>query len=173
MLVQADPRGEWKVGTYSDEHQSTACVVDVEVVLDHPTLGQLQMPAVILLIPVSDQNPRRLASSQDGDDFIGLGTLEVGVHEVVTATLGRLQNRRVPLLGTVGHPVLVLVGNFVEKIACHPLSLPVGIEEADDAFGLLKRLDQSIQKQPVETTVGEPNAMLVMREFPASVRAAR
>jgi hypothetical protein len=52
----------------------------------------------------------------------------------------------------------------VEKIACHPLSLPVGIEEADDAFGLLKRLDQSVQKQPVETTIGEANAILVMLE---------
>src|SRR6202790_2098300 len=122
------------------------------------------MQAVTFFITVSDQNPRRPASSQDGDDFIGLCTLEVGVHEVVTATLGRLQNRRVPLLGTVGHPVLVLVGNFVEKIACHPLSFPVGIEEADDAFGLLKRLDQSVQEQPVETTIGEANAILVMFE---------
>ena len=106
----------------------------------------------------------RRALSQDGNDFIGLGTLEVGVHEVVTATLGRLQNRRVPLLGTVGHPVLVLVGNFVEKIACDTLSLPVGVEEADHSFGLLKRLDQSVQKQPIETTIGEANAMLVMLE---------
>jgi hypothetical protein len=52
----------------------------------------------------------------------------------------------------------------VEKIACHPLSFLVGIEEADDTFGLLKRLDQSIQKQPVETTIGEANAILVMLE---------
>src|SRR5260370_5819832 len=122
------------------------------------------MPAVLLLVPVSDQNPRRLASSQDGNDFIGLGTLEIGVHEVVTATLGHLQNRRVPLLGTVGHPVLVLVGNCVEKLACDTLSLPVGVEEADHSFGLLKRLDQSIQEQPIETTIGEANAMLVMLE---------
>src|SRR5260370_42147478 len=106
----------------------------------------------------------RRALSQDGNDFIGLGTLEIGIHEVVTATLGRLQYRRVPLLGTVGHPVLVLVGNFVEKIACHPLSLAVGVEEADDALGLLKRLDQSVQKQPLETIIGEPSAMLVMLE---------
>jgi hypothetical protein len=28
----------------------------------------------------------------------------------------------------------------------------------------LKRLNQSVQQQPVETTVGEPNAMLVMLE---------
>ena len=52
MLVQADTRREWKVGTHADEHSSPACVVDVEVVLDHPALDQLQMPAIILLVTV-------------------------------------------------------------------------------------------------------------------------
>src|SRR5882724_11831441 len=97
------------------------------------------MPAVILLVSVGDQDPCRFASSHDGDDIIGLGTPEIGVHEVVTPAFWRLQYRRVPLMGTVGHPVLVLVGNLVEKIACHTFPLPVGVEEADDAFGLLKR----------------------------------
>jgi hypothetical protein len=50
----------------------------------------------------------------------------------------------------------------MEKITCHPLSLPVGVEEANDTFRLLKRLDQPVQQQPVETTIGEANAMLVM-----------
>src|SRR6266700_3160066 len=111
------------------------------------------MPAVILLISVGDQDPRWFASSQDGHDFIGLGTPEIGVHEVVTTAFWRLQDRRVPLMGTVRHPVLVLVGDFVEKIACHPFSLAVGVEEADDAFGLLKRLDRA-------------GCLLVYRRFP-------
>src|SRR6266516_7809787 len=111
MLVQADARREGKVGTDTDEHPAPARVMDVEVVLDHPALGQLQMPAVIFLVPVSDQDPRWFANSQDGDDFIGLGTLEIGIHEVVTTAFWRLQYRRVPLMGTVRHPVLVLVGN--------------------------------------------------------------
>src|ERR1700692_2406667 len=78
--------------------------------------------------------------------------------------LGRLQNRRVPLLGTVGHPVLELIGNLVQYVAGHTFSLPIRIEETDHALGLLKRLDQSVQKQPVETTIGEANAILVMLE---------
>src|SRR5438132_13786535 len=51
-----------------------------------------------------------------------------------------------------------------ESFSPSPGIRTVGIEEPDDAFGLLKRLDQSIQKQPVETTIGEANASLVMFE---------
>src|SRR6266705_2978129 len=122
------------------------------------------MPAVILLVSVGNQDPRWFASSQDGHAFIGLGTPEIGVHEVVTTAFWRLQDRRIPFMGTVRHPVLVLVGNLVEKIACHTFPLPVGVEEADDAFGLLKRLDQSVQKQSVETPIGEANVILVVLE---------
>jgi len=98
-----------------------------------------------------------------GHDFIGLGTPEIGVHEVVTTTFWRLQYRRGPLMGTVRHPVLVLVGDFVENRVSP--AFPRGrVEEADDAFGLLKRLDQSVQKQPVETPIGEANVILVVLE---------
>ena len=102
------------------------------------------MPAVILLVPISNQDPRRLTSSQYGDDFIALGALEIGVHEVVTTALGRLQNRCVPLLRPVRHPVLKLIGDLVQNITRHTLSLPVRVEEADHAFRLLERLNQSI-----------------------------
>jgi hypothetical protein len=47
-------------------------------------------------------------------------------------------------------------------MASHPLTLAIGIEKADYSLGLLKRLNQSIQKNPIKTTVGEFDAILVM-----------
>jgi hypothetical protein len=42
------------------------------------------------------------------------------------------------------------------------LALPIGFKEADHTLGLLKRLNQSVQKNPIKTTVGEFDAMLMM-----------
>jgi len=38
MLVEADPGGERKVGTHANKHASPAGIVDVNVVLNNPTL---------------------------------------------------------------------------------------------------------------------------------------
>jgi hypothetical protein len=38
-----------------------------------------------------------------------------------------------------------LVGNFGEGGADYPLSMPIGIEEADYPFGLLEGLNESVQ----------------------------
>ena len=58
--------------------------------------------------------------------------------------------------------MLKLLGNIAQKIAGNPLALPIGIKEADDSLGLLKRLDQSVQKDPIQTTVGKFDAILMM-----------
>jgi len=46
MLVEADPRRERQVGAHAHEHAAPAGVVDIEVVLKDPALGELQMPAL-------------------------------------------------------------------------------------------------------------------------------
>jgi hypothetical protein len=46
-------------------------------------------------------------------------------------------------------PLRALLSNIAQKIAGNPLALPVGIKETDHSFGLLKRLNQSVQKNPI------------------------
>jgi hypothetical protein len=87
---------------------------------------------------------------------------KVGSHKLITPLLGPIQKGHAPLLATVEDPVLKLLGNIAQKIAGHPLALPIGIKEADDSLGLLKRLDQSVQKDPIKTTVGKFDAIVMM-----------
>jgi hypothetical protein len=42
------------------------------------------------------------------------------------------------------------------------LMIPVGVEEADDALGLLKGLDEPIEQDPIETPIPEADVILVM-----------
>ena len=100
----------------------------------------------------------RLASSY----LIGFGVLEVRIDKVITPSVRRIQNGRTPLLATVPDPVLKLLGDIAQAVASNPLTLPIGIEEADHSLGLLKRLNQSVQKNPIKTTVAKINAILVV-----------
>jgi hypothetical protein len=40
--------------------------------------------------------------------------------------------------------------------------MAIGVEETQHAFGLLERLDQAIEQQPIKTPVAKLDAMLVM-----------
>jgi hypothetical protein len=40
-------------------------------------------------------------------------------------------------------------------VARHSLFIPIGVEEANDALGLLKGLNQPIEKNPVKTAIAE------------------
>jgi hypothetical protein len=57
---------------------------------------------------------------------------------------------------------LELVGDLGQHIPADGEFLPVGREEADGSFRLLKRLNQTIQQNSVEATIVEPDAILVM-----------
>jgi hypothetical protein len=59
-------------------------------------------------------------------------------------------------------PVLELGGDVAQRRPAHELALAVGVEEPDDALGLLKRLDHAVEQNPIEAPVPEPNATLVM-----------
>ena len=53
MLIETDPGGERQVRAHAHEHPAPALVVDIEVVLHDPAVGDLQMPAVHLLSPIA------------------------------------------------------------------------------------------------------------------------
>ena len=164
MLIQADTGSEGKVGAHSYEHPPPAGVVEIEIVLDDPTLRHLQMPLVVLLVAVGDQNPPRLTGPDNRHDLIRLGVDEIRVEEFVPAAFGRFYDRRAPLLGSVGHPMLVLLGDVAEFILGYPLPIAIRVEEPNHSLGLLEWLDQAVQQQPIEAPVMEPDAMLMMFE---------
>ena len=76
----------------------------------------------------------------------------------------RIQNRSAPFFASVLEPISELVGDFRQSPLGHPFPLAVGIEETQHALGLLERLDQSIQQKPIEASIAELDAILVMFE---------
>jgi hypothetical protein len=59
-------------------------------------------------------------------------------------------------------PVLELIGDVAQCIPAHEPVVAVGVEEPDDALGLLERLDHPVEQDPIKASVPEPNATLVM-----------
>src|ERR1700681_4624669 len=95
----------------------------------------------ILLFSIGDQNPCRFPRSQNRNHRVVLGALKIRVHEIIPAADWRFQYGNIPLLRTVGYPVLVLICDARQQTACHTLVVPVGIEKTDHSFGLLEGLD--------------------------------
>jgi hypothetical protein len=62
MLVETDACRKRKIGGDANEHSAPVTTVQVEVVLNDPALSQLQVPAIVLLVPDvsrSDRSQRR------------------------------------------------------------------------------------------------------------------
>jgi hypothetical protein len=55
-----------------------------------------------------------------------------------------------------------LIGDFPQHIPAHRVLISIGAEETDDPLGLLEGLDDAVEQDPVEATVCESNAILVM-----------
>jgi hypothetical protein len=119
MLVEADPRRERQVRTHADENPPPALIIDIEVVLHDPALGELQMPAVGRLVADRDHDAGGFARLQHDDDLIRLGALEVRLDELVAAARRRLQDRNVPLLRPWLQPGLEAIGDAPQSIAAH------------------------------------------------------
>jgi hypothetical protein len=49
VLVEAHPRGKWKIGTHAYEHAAPSLIVQIEVELIDPALLELQVGAVVIL----------------------------------------------------------------------------------------------------------------------------
>ena len=117
VLVEADPSREWKVWAHPDEHAPPLPVVDIEVVLHDPALGDLKMPAVDLLVADRRHDTRGLSCLENDDDLIRPCPLEVGVDELVATALRSLDDRRGPFNRSFLHPDLKLFGGTAQDVA--------------------------------------------------------
>jgi hypothetical protein len=78
--------------------------------------------------------------------MIGFGLLQVRQHEIVALLLLRsFDDGCASSLRTIDNPMVKLVGNLGEGPTDYPLSIAIGIEEADYPFGLLEGLNESVQ----------------------------
>ena len=118
------------------------------------------MPAVFF--SDGDHDPGRFPGFENDHYVIFLGVLKVRIDKVITPSIGRIQNGHAPFLATVLDPVLKLLGDIAQEVASNPQTLAISIKETDHPFGLLKRLDQSVQKDPIKTTVAEFDAIFMM-----------
>jgi hypothetical protein len=121
------------------------------------------MGALVLFSSNCDQDAGGFASLQNDGDMIGFGILQVRQHEIVAPLLLRgLDDGGSPLLGTIGDPVVELVGDLGEGPTGHPFSIAIGVEESEYPFGLLEGLNQSVQKESIETSISELDATLMV-----------
>jgi hypothetical protein len=130
--------------------------------LHDPALGDLQMPPVDLLVADCGHDPRRLPGFDDDDNLVRFGVSEIGLDKFVAPALWRLDDRRVPFLGLALHPGLELFGGVAQHIATDRIELPVAAKEPDHPLGLLERLDQAVDEDPVETAIAKPDAVFVV-----------
>ena len=162
MLIETDPGGKREIRAHAHEYPAPAWVVDVEVVLHDPALGDLQVPAVRLLVADGGHDPGRLSGLEDDDDPVGPCALEVRLDKFVTPALWCLNNRGAPAFGLVLDPGLKLFGGIAQQVAADRIDVSVAVEEADHALGLLKWLDQPVEQDPVKAAVREADAVLVV-----------
>src|SRR6516162_7708368 len=164
MLIEADAGGERKVRTDAHEHSPPLPVIDVEVVLNDPAICDLQMPSVGFAVADRSHDAGGFPRLEDHHDVVGVRSFEVWIDKVVAAALRGFHNRDVPLCRPSLQPGLKLLGNAPQRIPAHRIKLPICVEEANDALGLLERLNQPIQQDAVKATIVPTNAVLVVLE---------
>src|SRR6266516_729253 len=162
MLVQADTSREGKVGTDPNEDATPLGVIDVEVILIDPSLFQFQMPAVFLFASDCLHNARWFSRLQNADHLIRLGRFEIRLHKLIAPAFGRIQNRGSPFLGAVDDPVVELCRNLAQHIPADGIEISIRAKETNHALLLLKRLDESIEEDAIETSVLKSDVILVM-----------
>src|SRR5262249_26241597 len=137
MLIDADPSREWKIGAHANKHAPPAGVVDIDIVLNNPSLCELEVPAVCRLIADGNHNACRLARFENDDDRVRFRTFEVGIDEVVTTPFRGIHHRDLCVLRATFQPLLEVIGDAVEYLSRHRIEAPIGVEEAYDPFWLL------------------------------------
>jgi len=137
-------------------------IVHVEVVLHHPTLGQLQVPAIVLFVSDGGQNTGWLSCLQDDDQLVGPSMAKVRLDKVIATTFGSFQDGGIPFLGSVLYRILKLFGDVPQQVPTHGVLIPIGAEESNHALRLLKGLYETVQQNSVEAAISESNAILVM-----------
>src|ERR1700732_5556375 len=117
MLIEADAGGERQIGTDADEHPPPLPVVDIEIILDDPAVGDLQMPAVRFTVAYCRHDARWFARLEDDHDSIGVCPFEIGIDKVIATTLRSLHHRDVALF----RPLLQACRNYREARVNVPL----------------------------------------------------
>ncbi len=160
MLVETDACRKREVGRDANEHSAPVAIVHVEVVLNDPALGQLQVPAIVLFVSDGSQNAGRFSGLQDDDQLVGLGLAKVRFDKLIPTTFGCFQDGGAPFLGTILHPIVELISDLPQHIPAHRILIPIGAEETHDSLGLLERLDEAVEQNPVKAAISESNAIL-------------
>ena len=138
-------------------------VSEVEVILVYPTLLVFQMWALVVFASDGHQNTGRFPSFQDDGNAVCWGVFQVRQDEIIPALFLRgIYDGGAPFLRTIAEPIHKRVGDIRQRAVRYPSAVAVGIEESQHPFGLLKRLNHSIQQQPIEAPVPELDAILVM-----------
>ena len=161
-MIEADAGGERKIRTDADEHPPPPPVIDVEVVLHDPSVCDLEMPSVGLAVADCGHDAGGFTRLENHNHFVGLGSVEVGINEIIASALRGFNNREVPLAGPSLQPSLELLGNAPQRVPAHGVKLPIPIEEANDALWLLERLNEPIQQNAIKTAIMPTNAVLVV-----------
>jgi hypothetical protein len=87
---------------------------------------------------------------------------KVGLDKVVASTLGSFQDGGIPFLATILHPVVELISDFPQYIPAYRVLISIGAEESDHPLGLLERLNEAVEQNPIKAAISESNAILVM-----------
>src|ERR1700731_2230743 len=111
VLVEADAGGKWKVGADAYEHSSPVPVIDVKIVLNDPTMRELEVPSVRDLVADGSHDARRFSRFEDDHDGVGLGPFEIWVDELVTTMLVEGVHDRLPAAVPTAGIVAVILGS--------------------------------------------------------------
>jgi hypothetical protein len=57
-----------------------------------------------------------------------------------------------------------LIRDFSQHIPAHRVLISIGAEESDYPLGLLERLNDAVEQNPIKAAISESNAILVMLE---------
>jgi hypothetical protein len=58
--------------------------------------------------------------------------------------------------------MMELISDFPQHIPAHRILIPILAEETHDSLGLLERLDEAVEQDPIKAAISESNAILVM-----------
>ena len=95
-------------------------------------------------------------------NLVRLGMAKVGFDKLVATTFGSIEDGGTPFLGTILHPIMELIGDLPQHIPAYRILISIGAEETHDSLGLLKRLDEAVEQNPIKAAISESNAILVM-----------
>jgi hypothetical protein len=87
---------------------------------------------------------------------------KVRFDKLIATTFGSIEHGGTPFLGTILHPIVELISDLPQHIPAYRILIPIHGEETHDSLGLLERLDEAVEQNPIKARISESNAILVM-----------